>query len=424
MLTQNTGEQQQTRSNPCANESIKLPTSPTANHRVNYSIRKLSSGSSKEVVTEGNKWQLSSLNAGRSFQKQKLEHEILDAKEPIVLPPYYLNRLSGIDDTDDVDPDEIPPPERSIIHNKSTAALVCDGMVCRKCKRVGAVVMSFPSIGVQTIPRLHCRHCVWTKDADIPKVLSRQASYKKAIVDYDTNIKFGLSFVANGDGGRHAQRFLSLMSLPNATTMGKSTFPKIERVLSDPIRNITERLLVDNLVTEVKLSYGDALPEWFEAWQLAVVSSDPYDLEKPFISVGMDMGWQKRASGHRYDSSSGHAFLVGMRTRKPVAMCLKSAFCRVCCFHINQRNLEPEDIPEHECMVNHSGSAGSMEAASLIEMCEYLYDNLHTGLATVVTDDDSKMKSQCQWSNEDFLQHIGKPQRVKKWLIVGSKPDS
>jgi len=127
----------------------------------------------------------------------------LDAKEPIVLPPYYLNRLLGIDDTDDVDPDEIPPPERSIIHNKSTAAaLVCDGMVCRKCKRVGAVVMSFPSIGVQTIPRLHCHHCVWTKDADIPKVLSHQASYKKAIVDYDTNIKFGLSFVANGDGGR------------------------------------------------------------------------------------------------------------------------------------------------------------------------------------------------------------------------------
>jgi len=65
-----------------------------------------------------------------------------------------------------------------------------------------------------------------------------------------------------------------------------------------------------------------------------------------------------------------------------------------------------------------------MEAASLIEMCEYLYDNLHTGLATVVTDDDTKMKSQCQWGNEDFLQHIGKPQRVKKWLIVGSKPDS
>jgi len=252
------------------------------------------------------------------------------------------------------------------------------------------------------------------KDADIPKVSTRQVSYKKAIVDYDTNIKFGLSFVANGDGGRHAQCFLSLMSLPNATTMGKSTFPKIERVFSDPIRNITERLLVDNLVTEVKLSYGDALPEWFEAWRLAVVSSDPYDLEKPFISVGMDMGWQKRSSGRRYDSSSGHAFLVGMRTRKPVAMCLKSAFCRVCCFHINQRNLEPEDVPEHECMVNHSGRAGSMEAASLIEMWEYLFDNLHTALETVVTHEDSKMKAQCQWSNEDFLQHIGKPKRVKK----------
>ena len=253
MSSRNAGEQRQTQSNPDANAAIPLPTSPRANQRVNHAIRNLSSQSSKEVVTEDNKWQLSSLNAGRSFQKQKLEHDISDAKQPIVLPPYYLNSLSGIDDADDVDPDGTPPPERSIIDNKSTAALVCEGMVCRKCKRVGAVVMSFPSVGVQKIPRLHCRHCVWTKDADIPKVSTRQLSYKKAIVDYDTNIKFGLSFVANGNGGRHAQCFLSLMSLPNATTMGKSTFPKIERVLPDPIRNITENLLVDNLVTEVNL---------------------------------------------------------------------------------------------------------------------------------------------------------------------------
>ena len=28
------------------------------------------------------------------------------------------------------------------------------------------------------------------------------------------------------------------------------------------------------------------------------------------------MGWQKRSSGNLYDSHSGHAFLVGSRTKK------------------------------------------------------------------------------------------------------------
>ena len=97
----------------------------------------------------------------------------------------------------------------------------------------------------------------------------------------------------------------------------------------------------------------------------------------------------------RYDSSSGHAFLVGLLTIKPISMSLKSNFCRICSYHIKRNNIEPGAVPDHECLANHEGSAGSMESSALLEMVEYLFDTHQTSVATVITDDDSKMKFQC-----------------------------
>jgi len=49
-----------------------------------------------------------------------------------------------------------------------------------------------------------------------------------------------------------------------------------------------------------------------------------------------------------------------------------------------------------------------MESAALLEMVEYLYDKNQTSVSTVITDDNSKMKSQCKWSNEDYMTHLEK----------------
>jgi len=227
--------------------------------------------------------------------------------------------------------------------------------------------------------------------------------------------------MSNGDGGRDAQRFLSFLSLPSATTVGKSTFSKLERTTTDSIHQLTEGYMRSNLFEEVRLTYANDPSFNFDAWKDSVLNQEPYGYMLPFISVSMDMGWQKRSSGRRYDSSSGHAFLVGIKTRKPVSMCLKSSFCSVCCYHMKRHNLEQEEVPEHECVANHQGSAGSMESAALIEMIESLYYSNQVAVSKVITDDDSKMKAQCKWSNKDFLSHHNHPPGEKKWLIVGSK---
>ena len=55
------------------------------------------------------------------------------------------------------------------------------------------------------------------------------------------------------------------------------------------------------------------------------------------LTVTYDMGWQKRSSGRRYDSSSGHAFIIGARIKGIIGMVLYSKACRKCDAAENRR---------------------------------------------------------------------------------------
>ena len=48
------------------------------------------------------------------------------------------------------------------------------------------------------------------------------------------------------------------------------------------------------------------------------------------ITVTNDMDWQKRSYGRRYDSSSGHAFIIGGRKNRVIGMVLYSKAFRKC----------------------------------------------------------------------------------------------
>ena len=36
------------------------------------------------------------------------------------------------------------------------------------------------------------------------------------------------------------------------------------------------------------------------------------------VSVSYDMGWQRKGTGHTYDSNSGHAYYIGVRCGKVI----------------------------------------------------------------------------------------------------------
>ena len=61
------------------------------------------------------------------------------------------------------------------------------------------------------------------------------------------------------------------------------------------------------------------------------------------LTVSFDMGWNKRSSGHRYDSLSIHAFIIGVYTRRIIG-CVVFCKSRATC---NARNKRNEHVDEN-----------------------------------------------------------------------------
>ena len=48
------------------------------------------------------------------------------------------------------------------------------------------------------------------------------------------------------------------------------------------------------------------------------------------LTVTYNMGWHKRSSGRKYESSNGHAFIIGARRKGIIVMVLYSKAFRKC----------------------------------------------------------------------------------------------
>ena len=102
-----------------------------------------------------------------------------------------------------------------------------------------------------------------------------------------------------------------------------------------------------------------------------------------------DMGWQKKSSGKRYDSLSGHGFLVGLLTNQIIGMKVYSKVCSICDSSL------PYPKPEHECPKNWEGSSGSMECNAALEMFMEIHEQ-YKGLVcfeNFLSDDDSTTRA-------------------------------
>ena len=69
------------------------------------------------------------------------------------------------------------------------------------------------------------------------------------------------------------------------------------------------------------------------------------------IPVYFDMGWNKRSSGNRYDSISGHYFFIGYLSKKIVATIVSSKIWTKC--SITESN--GDEPPIHVFLRNYDG---------------------------------------------------------------------
>jgi hypothetical protein len=282
---------------------------------------------------------------------------------------------------------------------------------CKECNREGTLSMTVKTVCLASSLVISCtnRACGYifhAKPAAQASVAVKRDNRERS-TDYAINVLYVLGLIGSGDGCTEAGRLLGLLGLPNDTTMESRSFTIIEERIGPAIRNVTDNILHENLIEEVKLSMERSVLQDdndFHLWNEALDPLFPMQLSMAKygrIDVSYDMAWQQRSSGHRYNSPSGHALFVGALTRKPIALVIKS---KVCTFCSTCKKKHPDlPVPVHECWKTHDGSSKAMEPIACLELTVDMFDKYHVIINSICLDDDASTRSLVRWSNEDYM---------------------
>jgi hypothetical protein len=300
--------------------------------------------------------------------------------------------------------------------------VIAEAAVCANCKK-GKLLVSFESVGIATDIHTKCSHCKqWSSSGYESTEMSSGPKSIARNTHQSANILFVLAMLLSGDGGTEARHITGLLDMPTSASIDRTNFPSIKYDLATRIIDFTKELLEKNMMEEVKLWSKDNpsfnIAEWREAWE----NNRPLAFHlMPTLVVSYDMGWQKRSSGNRYDSHSGHAAAVGCKTRKPIALAVLSKFCCIC-------SSGADDVPDHDCLKNFEGASGAMEPHALVDLlvAHEQMDKYYVLFGTIVADDDSTMRAQMKWSNANWMIDTGSripPKIIGKDGRLSTRPD-
>jgi hypothetical protein len=273
-------------------------------------------------------------------------------------------------------------------------SLFAEAVVCSQCKR-GQLEVTFETKCIATIIHTRCAKCLAHSASPVSTTSIPQDSQDRN-TKYAAKVLFVLAQILSGNGGTETSRIIGMLDLPNQS-IGSTAFPTIEYELSRFILPYTKELIQKNLVREVEL-YWEKNPSFDVAGWKELNSNKPPLVaveDLPNLTVGYDMGWQKRSSGHRYDSHSGHAIPIGVYTNLPIGLAILNKHCKIC-----TRSEEPG---EHDCVANFEGASGAMESAALVQLAHGLLDDDQVLFGTIIADDDSSIRAQMKWSNADWM---------------------
>nr|XP_029729141.1 uncharacterized protein LOC115266745 [Aedes albopictus] len=176
-----------------------------------------------------------------------------------------------------------------------------------------------------------------------------------------------------------------LFSFLNIPFMDAKTFMKDEMAMDAVLDSALEESL-DKAVRAEK----DIIFEEKRSQGLEVAENEPVNM-----SAALDGSWGQRSNGHRYNSASGCAAIIGMRSKKVCFVGCRNKRCTACDRGQGQDN--------HKCYKNFKGASCGMEPDVIIEGFQKLYEK-KVKVTTVVTDGDSttvaKLKNGCKYGHE------------------------
>ena len=258
----------------------------------------------------------------------------------------------------------------------------------KKSKKSESTKINVLNMGLEPIVSVTCTNC--NSVYKLPNEYSQYKGFsytgKKTIREncswFNTNLKFVLGTLASGIGASEAATLLSFIGLPNLQSFSRRQFHRIELLVGKCLRNIADISTKEALELEIKMTQ-DFKQEENRDWKT--------DDNPTGLTLSFDMGWSKRSSGNRYDSLSGHAFLLGGHSKKIVSAQVTSRQCSTCSSAAS-KGVEPR---EHECPKNYHGSSKAMEADAALSLFLKLDREYNSKLfiEALVIDDDSSLRA-------------------------------
>ena len=244
-----------------------------------------------------------------------------------------------------------------LIHWQSLQTLLHDNCQCKRCH--GSVKLSECTVGISTEVILRCNNCDLEESNFVRRTKYDKLKYdKRSSESHAINCQFVLALMQIGGGNAESEILLNFLDLPHGSTFRRSTFSRIQTAIRTEIKNISDESMINSRNEEIKATIGERMFANF-----LDKKTHPKDVK---LTVSYDMGWNKRSSGHKYDSISGHGFVLGGIHKKILNHKCLSKCCTIC--DKQQGETNEQKTPPHECPKNHNGSSKSMETEAIFQM--------------------------------------------------------
>ena len=221
----------------------------------------------------------------------------------------------------------------------------------------------------------------------------RNLDTKSEMNNFAINQGVILSAYSFGCGYRKLLRGLACLGLK---FMHFRSFKKCEEKVGRALQKVAHEAMEEGLQKEKEKS------ETFSTIQNGTL---------PALTVSVDMGWNKRSSGRRYDSPSGVLLAIGAETNKIVDKYIYINQCHVCDklkqmeskvddssagndLHQLKQNIER--LRKHKCTKNFEGSSKSMESFAIVQLLKNAPEKLKVYVRKIVLDDDTTTPSHIQ----------------------------
>ena len=295
-------------------------------------------------------------------------------------------------------------------------------------------------MGIASDVSIQCNNCAThCYPMTFPKKSSSRGQKKNT--DAEENVMAMLLPFITGVGPTELETILNMQGLPNCQHYQK-TLLRWQPTIAEKIIGVSEREMNHAMVEEIKATIvADKGEEYYESW----INKPTSERERIGLVVSYDMAWQKRASGNSYSSKSGHAFVVGMQTRRIIDCVVFSTNCKKCEFKPKKKRRarggldnggvltedEEEDIreedttlwrpslPVHDASLADEGFDAEIDSSNISAAAVNTPQRSNNTPVVTVTPNTDTQKRKAS-SPDDFCQPVGTP--VDKVAKVLFKP--